>query len=224
MASVIVFDVNETLLDLSALDPAFEAVFGDRAVRREWFALVLRTGWTGTIIGAYRDFGAVGAAALEMTAEIHGITLAEDHREAILGGMTRLPPHAEVPGALARLRGANYRLAALTNSTRKVARAQLDFAGLSDSFEDILSADTAGALKPAASVYTTAARALGVPPGRMWMIAAHDWDVAGAMRAGCRAGFVARPGMVANPLFAEPDVVADDLDALATRLLERGLD
>jgi len=37
-----VFDVNETLLDLSALDPRFERVFGDASVRREWFMQMLQ--------------------------------------------------------------------------------------------------------------------------------------------------------------------------------------
>lgn len=34
MPRVIVFDVNETLLDLAALDPAFKRVFGDVAARK----------------------------------------------------------------------------------------------------------------------------------------------------------------------------------------------
>ena len=35
--SVLVFDVNETLLDIEALNPLFERVIGDRRVLREWF-------------------------------------------------------------------------------------------------------------------------------------------------------------------------------------------
>jgi hypothetical protein len=34
MSTVIAFDVNETLLDLSALDDAFREVFGDEAYRQ----------------------------------------------------------------------------------------------------------------------------------------------------------------------------------------------
>lgn len=30
---LIVFDVNETLLDLKALDPQFEQIFGDASIR-----------------------------------------------------------------------------------------------------------------------------------------------------------------------------------------------
>jgi 2-haloacid dehalogenase len=38
MARVIVFDVNETLLDPRALAPPFARVFGDAGARRDWFA------------------------------------------------------------------------------------------------------------------------------------------------------------------------------------------
>ena len=43
--------------------------------------------------------------------------------------------------------------------------------------------------------------------------------VALALRAGCRAAFVARPGKVLDPLVEQPDLVVTDLDDLADRLL-----
>ena len=36
--TIIAFDVNETPLDLRALDPPFADVFGDPALRPQWFA------------------------------------------------------------------------------------------------------------------------------------------------------------------------------------------
>ncbi len=65
MARVCVFDVNETLLDLGALDPHFERIFGDAGVRRAWFGQVLQSALVATVTDAYSDFGQVGAAALE---------------------------------------------------------------------------------------------------------------------------------------------------------------
>ncbi|MDQ3655068.1 MAG: haloacid dehalogenase type II, partial [Chloroflexota bacterium] len=43
MNRVIVFDVNETLLDVGALDPLFVRMFGDATVRREWFGQMLQS-------------------------------------------------------------------------------------------------------------------------------------------------------------------------------------
>jgi 2-haloacid dehalogenase len=219
MARVCLFDVNETLLDLGALDPHFERAFGDASVRRSWFLQVLQSALVATVTGAYSDFGAVGGAALDMTAERLGVRLSEEDRQSIVGGIRELPPHPEVPAALDLLRDAGLRLAALTNNTAEVAEAQLANAGLSDWFEKILSADTVRRLKPAPEPYRAAAEALGVETSQVRLVAAHAWDVAGAMRAGCAAAFVARPGMVLDPLAEPPDVVGTDLSAVAASII-----
>src|SRR3989442_1672490 len=156
---VLVFDVNETLLDLSALDPHFQRVFGDAKVRVEWFGTMLQSALLTTITGPYVPFGEHFKAALAITGERHGLRVSKDDEQAILQQVRALPPHPEVRPALERLRGAGFRLAALTNSTAQVEEAQLRHAGLADLFERALSADSAKRLKPAAEAYQAAARA-----------------------------------------------------------------
>jgi 2-haloacid dehalogenase len=220
MARVCVFDVNETLLDLGALDPHFERVYGDAGVRRSWFLQLLQSALVATVTGVYSDFGTIGAAALEMVAEREGVYLSEEDKQEILGGMRELPPHPEVAKSLERLREAGLRTATLTNSTREVAEAQMENSGLRGYFEQILSADAVKRLKPAPELYMMAAESLGVEIGQVRLVAAHSWDVAGALRAGCAAAFVARPGMVLDPLVERPDVVGVDLREVADRILE----
>jgi 2-haloacid dehalogenase len=220
MARVCVFDVNETLLDLGALDPHFERVYGDAGVRRSWFLQLLQSALVATVTGVYSDFGTIGAAALEMVAEREGVYLSEEDKQEILGGMRELPPHPEVAKSLERLREAGLRTATLTNSTREVAEAQMENSGLRGYFEQILSADAVKRLKPAPEPYMMAAESLGVEIGQVRLVAAHSWDVAGALRAGCAAAFVARPGMVLDPLVERPDVIGVDLREVADRILE----
>ena len=219
MAPVCVFDVNETLLDLAALDGEFQRLFGDPGMRVSWFGQLLQSAMVATITGRYTDFGTVGRAALEMTAARLGVELSDEDRDAVVGGMTRLPAHPEVPGALRRLGEGGLRLAALTNSTERVATAQLEHAGLIGSFEAVLSADAVRRLKPAPEPYRMAASRLGVDPSEVLLVAAHAWDVAGALAAGCQAAYVARPGKVLDPLADPPELVVADLDELADRLL-----
>jgi 2-haloacid dehalogenase len=219
MRRVQVFDVNETLLDLAAMDPHFQRIFGDPGVRVTWFSQMISSALVATVTGAYHQFGAHAMAALEMTAEQAGVTLADDDRQAIGDQMRRLPAHPEVAGALRRLRDAGLRLASLTNSTEEVARAQLEYAGLIDTFELVLSADTVGRLKPAPEPYRMAAERLGVAVDQVRLIAAHAWDVAGAARAGCATAFVARPGKVLNPLVERPGIVGADLAEVAEAIL-----
>jgi 2-haloacid dehalogenase len=219
VAPVIVFDVNETLLDLGGLDEHFERLLGDRDARRAWFGQLLQSALVATVTGAYSDFGTVGRAALDMTAARLGVELAPADREAVVGQMVRLPAHPDVPEGLRRLREGGLRLASLTNSTSAVAQAQLANAGIAEAFERILSADDVRRLKPAPEPYRMAAERLGVELGDVLLVAAHAWDVAGALRAGCRAAFVARPGMVLDPLVPRPELVVADLGELADRLL-----
>jgi 2-haloacid dehalogenase len=220
LARICVFDVNETLLDLGALDPHFERIFGDAGVRRAWFGQLLQSALVATVTDTYSEFGAIGGAALQMTAELQGVTLSDEDKLQILAGMRELPPHPEVAESLSRLREAGLRLATLTNSTQQVAEAQMENSGLRGYFEQLLSADTVRRLKPAPEPYRMAAQTLGVDVGEIRLVAAHAWDVAGALRAGCAAAFVARPGMVLDPLVERPDVVGADLREVADRILE----
>src|SRR3954447_2533725 len=141
-ARVIAFDVNETLLDLRALDPVFEELFGDASMRAQWFAQMLQVAFTGAITARYADFSTAQGAALDMLAQRHDVSLPSDAADRVASAMRTLPAHPDVASALSRLRAAGHRLAALSNSPADVERAQLAHAGLTDSFDAILSADT----------------------------------------------------------------------------------
>ena len=221
MPRICAFDVNETLLDLRALDPHFEHAFGDAAVRQAWFAQLLQSAFVSTITGMYKDFGTIGATALDMVATRRGVTLSSEDRTTILSAMRYLPPHPDVRDGLERLHSAGVRLVTLTNSTEQVGKAQITNAGLNEFFEHIFSADTARRLKPAPEAYRMVAERLGVHTGEIRLVAAHAWDIAGALHVGCAAAFIARSGMVLDPLFDRPDVVGADLREVADRILER---
>jgi 2-haloacid dehalogenase len=216
---VIAFDVNETLLDLRALDGLFEELLGDASLRAQWFAQMLQVAFVGAITDRYVDFTTAQRAALDMVAQRHGVTLPADAAARVEATMRRLPAHPEVADALARLSSGGHRLAALSNSLQDVEQAQLEHAGLADRFDAILSADTVRALKPRREPYELVARTFAVPTGDVMLVAAHAWDVAGALAAGCRAAFVARPGMARNPIDPEPDIVGADLGDIADRIL-----
>jgi 2-haloacid dehalogenase len=158
-------------------------------------------------------------AALAMLAEREGVPLDASDIDALVGRMSSLPPHPEVPGALAALARTRLRMVALTNSVQQVAEAQLASAGLSGYFEAVISADSTGHLKPAPQPYRAAAERCGVPVGQVRLVAAHHWDIAGALAAGCQAAFVARPGMVLSPLADPPAITGPDLAAVAGQII-----
>jgi 2-haloacid dehalogenase len=219
MARVIAFDVNETLLDLSALDERFETLFGKPGLRPQWFALMLQLSFVGGLTGRYVDFTAAQRAALAMLAEREAVSLTPGEVDGVVGGMRSLPPHPEVPGALARLARTSLRMVALTNSTQPVAEAQLAYAGIAEHFEAVISADSVKHLKPAPQPYHAVAEAAGVGTSDVRLVAAHAWDISGALSAGCQAAFVARPGMVLSPLSDRPAITGPDLAAVVDQIV-----
>ncbi len=216
----IVFDVNQTLLDLSVMREPFAEALGDDDALREWFARMLHLSLVATLTGLDSDFGQVGRAALLAVADRRGRHLDGPALERLLGKMRELPAHPEVPAAIRRLRSAGFHTCALTNSTAAVADAQLSHAGLEDLLDPVLSVETVGRFKPAPEAYLMASERLGVAPEALRLVAAHDWDVIGAKSAGWAAAFVARPGQTWAPLVGPPDVVGRDLDEVVDQILD----
>jgi len=218
-SKVLAFDVNQTLLDLNALRPHFVRAFGDGKVLDEWFSLLLQYSLVVTVADAYTDFGSVGRAALEMLAGNKGVKLSSDDTNRIMQGLVSLPAHPEVPESLKQLKAAGFRMVTLTNSSPSAVKAQLQNAGLTSYFEESLTVEAVHRFKPDLQVYRNAATQLGVKPGELRLIAAHAWDVFGAIKAGCQAAFVARNGISLFPLGPKPDIIAPDMRAVAAAIL-----
>ncbi len=221
MTTVIAFDVNETLLDLKALDAGFDELLGSSALRPQWFAQMLQLSFVGGLTGEYVDFTSAQHAALFMIAERQGQPITGDDAKAMVDRMNALPAHPEVAGALRVLRGTSLKVVALTNSVATVAEAQLTNAGLREFFHAVISADRVKRLKPAPEPYAAVAQQFGVHTSEVRLVAAHSWDVSGALSAGCTAAFVARPGMVLSPLGRQPDIVGADIATVVDQIVTR---
>lgn len=216
---ILVFDVNETLLDTAALATFFEELFGEAAVRGEWFLTLEETWMTATLAGRYLPFGQLAKSALRQTGWRHGIEIGEEYQQKLIDKLTTLPAHPDVAPALAELRAKGYRLTALTNGTLKAVQGQLAHAGLDTAFDAILSVDSVACYKPGQPAYQHAADHWHVTTNELVMIAAHGWDLIGAAGAGCKTGFIARPGKVIDPQIFQPDWQADSLTQLSRQLI-----
>jgi 2-haloacid dehalogenase len=216
-----VFDVNETLLDLAPLDEVFARHTGAPGLRAKWFDLVIHTALATTAAGEYRDFGQIGGACARAVADAHGTPLDDAGLGEIAATMRRLPAHPEVVTALTALRQDGHRLVALANSPQAVVDAQLAHAGITPLLDAIYSAEQAQALKPSPAAYRLVLQAEGVAAEQAAMVAAHDWDIAGAQAAGMRTVFVARGGRRPLPQWTAPDASGADLIEATSALLAR---
>lgn len=216
--AVLLFDVNETLLDLTALKKKVAEVLQDPRAPELWFATMLQYSLVATVSGQYFAFPEIGAAVLRMLARNSDVVVSQADAMATLSIMKSLPAHKDVEPGLRRLKDAGFRMATLTNSSQDGVGAQLQSAGLSGFFERELSVESVRKFKPHADVYTWAAREMQVPPAQCMLVAAHGWDVAGAKWAGMATAFIAREGQQKFGLAPQPDKEAADLLGLSQAL------
>jgi 2-haloacid dehalogenase len=218
---VLVFDVNETLIDIESLGPNFENIFGDAQVLRTWFGELIKYSMTLTLSSLYVDFFSLGQAVLQMMAEARGIDPTDADRRELVEAMRTMPAHPDAATGLARLRSDGYRLVTLTNSPhRPNTPSPLQNAGLSQYFEQQFTVDAAGVYKPSTHLYRRVASDVGVSVPDCMLVAAHTWDTIGAQSAGMRGALITRRGNapLALPGVPRPTLIAADLVELAARM------
>src|ERR1700746_1017596 len=168
---LIVFDVNETLLDLATMEPTFERIFGDRSAIRLWFANLIMYSAALTVAGCYVPFTDIGAAVMKMLADTQGIKIGDADKQELKEKFSTMPPHPEVPAALRKLRGAGFRLFTLTDNLLEVQTRQLEHGGIVDLFERRFSADGVKHHKPSRQAYGYVESELGTTPSQTCLIA-----------------------------------------------------
>ena len=220
---VLVFDVNETLLDIDVLNPIFDRIFGVPGRMREWFAQLILYSQSVSLAGRYAPFGALGVGVLRMLGATHGVPVRDEDLDALRTALGTLPVHAEVPNALDRLSAAGFRMVTLTNTAPGQGPDALTRGGIGGRFERRFTVDPVRLFKPAPETYRLVTGTLQVAPNQACMIAAHTWDTLGAQSAGWSAALVTRSvnAVLDAPEVPKPDIVETDLLAVAARIIER---
>ncbi|MCZ2402553.1 haloacid dehalogenase type II [Paenarthrobacter sp. Z7-10] len=216
---VVVFDVNETLSDMSPMGNRFAETGVPASLAKLWFATLLRDGFALTAAGDNSRFADVGAEVLRGL--LGGLKLDMEPDQAvehIMAGMGGLGLHPDVVPGVRSLRSAGYRLVTLTNGSTTVAENLFGPAGIRDEFDLLLSVEDAPAWKPAKASYGYASEACGVAPEQMMLVAVHPWDIHGAARAGLGTAWINRNGSAYPAYFNAPDYTVESLEELAAAL------
>ena len=219
MTRIVVFDVNETTLDLAPVRNVLDDLLAPEGGFRAWFQRLLQLSMTVTAVDSYADFSTLARQALDAVADTGPRSLPDDAWDRLAGAMGALDPYPDVAGGLARLRADGWTTMALTNSAPASVTAQLERAGLIPLFDHVLSVDADRRFKPAAAPYRHAAEVGQAELSDMWMVACHDWDLAGARAVGMSTAFIRRPGMSYAATFLAPDISVADFGELADQLL-----
>ena len=215
--AVIVFDVNETLSDMSPLADRFVDVGAPGLMAGVWFAGLLRDGFALTVVGANEKFATIAAELLHEN--LTGLPLNRSVDEAvkyILRGFASLALRPDVAGAVRTFAASGMRLVTLSNGSTQLAETLFRAANIREEFEMLLSVEDAPGWKPLRAAYEYAADACGVEVGRMLLTAVHPWDIHGAARAGLRTAWINRAGATYPGYFTAPDITVSTLDELAS--------
>ena len=218
---LIVFDVNETLLDLETMEPTFQRIFGEKGAMRLWFADLILYSAALTVAGRYVPFTDIGSAVMKMLADTRSIKIDDKDKKELTEKFSTMSPHPEVPAALRKLRDAGFRLFTLTDNLLEVQTRQLEHGGILDLFERRFSADGVKHHKPSRQAYAYVERELGVGPTQLCLVACHTWDTFGAVAAGWEAAMIKRFGNDVLGVGPQPQIVGDDLTDVANQLIAR---
>ena len=217
--SVVVFDVNETLSDLSPLADRFTDLGVPASMAKQWFAALLRDGFALTAAGTTETFSVFGEGVLRTLLAPEDLDGDLDEAvQHVMSGFTALPVHPDVPDGVRALRALGLRLITLTNGPTPVGDGLLTRAGLREAFETLLSVEDAGAWKPDPASYAYAARTCRVDAAEMLLVAVHPWDIDGASRAGLSTAWVSRAGTDYPGYFRPPTHTVRALPELAALL------
>jgi len=216
----VLFTLTGTLVDPTVLAQPLGGTGGDEDLVLEALDDTVAMAMVDAMTGASHSLDELMGAAMRRRLRLVGGD--ETRAATALELIGTMPAYLEAPGALETLRGSGLRLGVLSQSSATAADNVLRFAGLRDRFELVLSAQDAGAFKPDLRTYRYALEQTGADSGNaVCIVSTHWWDVAGAKRAGLRAGWVARRERALLDTAPAPDYVGRDLAAVSEAIVTR---
>ncbi|MBA3883014.1 MAG: haloacid dehalogenase type II [Chthoniobacterales bacterium] len=215
----VVLDVIETCFAIDSLDEKLSELGLPAGSLKIWFPRVLHDAFALQVTGTYRGFAEIATGALGSLLAENKIEPNAEKMEGVIKSFATLPIHPDVKEGIQLLRDAGIRVAALTNGSAATTRKMFADAGLEDAIEKFISIEEVKQWKPAAAAYLHAAKVLEVKPEELALIAAHDWDVDGAGKAGLTTGYIARKQPRGSSAMQPPDVSGTSLPEVARGLL-----
>ena len=215
----ILFDINETVLNLEYLKPKFKNIFGNENALPLWFSKLLHSSTVCIATDLSSNFTELASAMLKSIAVTYNCKLTKSQHDELLSSFASLPPHSDVKESLTKLRSNGFRVIAFTNSSKDFVSSQLKNAGLTTFFDKIISVEETGSFKPDLKVYEFAAKVIDEPMENLCLIAAHDWDTHGALSAGLKAAYIDRTGNPYNPCYLKPNIQSNNMLDIVNQII-----
>lgn len=214
-AKVYVFDAYGTLFDVHAAVARFKDEIGPQADRLSemWRIKQTEYTWNYSLMGQYRDFRDLTAAALDVSATLCG-GLSDGMRAKLIEAYEELDAYPDVVPTLKRLRGSGVKTAILSNGSSGMLENATRAAGLTDLLDAVLSVDLVRTFKTSPAVYELVGKTFATEPEDVSFQSSNRWDIAGATAFGFRTVWINRTGKPDEYYDLSPDRVLTSLDAL----------
>ncbi|WP_114633334.1 haloacid dehalogenase type II [Vibrio splendidus] len=221
---VILFDINETVLNLESLQPKFKAVFSSEDALSLWFSKLLHSSTVCIATNVKSTFSELANATLDAIAQRYKCDLTTESKGALLTSFANLPPHTDIKASLHKLRNNGFKTVAFSNSSLDLITSQIKNSGLEDYFDTVISVEETGSFKPNSDVYKFAAETLQEPVDNLRLVATHDWDTHGALSAGLQAAYIDRTGVEYHSLYLKPEISSKTMDGVVEQIIKHNLD
>nr|Q60099.2 RecName: Full=(S)-2-haloacid dehalogenase; AltName: Full=2-haloalkanoic acid dehalogenase; AltName: Full=Halocarboxylic acid halidohydrolase; AltName: Full=L-2-haloacid dehalogenase [Xanthobacter autotrophicus]1AQ6_A Chain A, L-2-HALOACID DEHALOGENASE [Xanthobacter autotrophicus]1AQ6_B Chain B, L-2-HALOACID DEHALOGENASE [Xanthobacter autotrophicus] len=192
MIKAVVFDAYGTLFDVQSVADATERAYPGRGeyITQVWRQKQLEYSWLRALMGRYADFWGVTREALAYTLGTLGLEPDESFLADMAQAYNRLTPYPDAAQCLAEL--APLKRAILSNGAPDMLQALVANAGLTDSFDAVISVDAKRVFKPHPDSYALVEEVLGVTPAEVLFVSSNGFDVGGAKNFGFSVARVAR--------------------------------
>jgi 2-haloacid dehalogenase len=210
----LVFDAYGTLFDVYSISVACESLFPDKGAElsRLWRSKQLEYTWLRSLMGRYAEFETITGDALGAACRMLGLQLSQSGTTLLMAGYRQLQPFPEIRDTLATLH--DRKLAILSNGSPAMLNAVVEHAGLSQTFDAVISVDELKTFKPNPGVYGLAVKYLGAAAHEIGFVSSNFWDIAGATSYGFRTFWINRDGSQPDELGFRPSAVINRLDQI----------
>ena len=218
---ICVFDAYGTLFDVAAA--ARRAAAEDATntladawenIARDWRLKQLQYTWIRAATGSHTDFWTVTCESLDWALEAAGLSTDQKLRSRLLSLYEELDAFSEVPTVLSALKSQGNSTAILSNGSPKMLSSAVAAAGISESLDAVLSAESAGIFKPHRQVYDLVVERFLCSPEDVIFVSSNGWDASAATGYGFTAAWVNRIGEPVDRLPWKPARVLPDLDGV----------
>ena len=214
---IVVFDIIGTCFSLEKPRQQLIELGAPNCALELWFAQALRDAFAFSHAGGYRPLQEILQAQLPRTLQTFNLKLNSAQKAQIIATLKELELQPFAKEAFAVLVEAGWKIVALTNGTQDSTHNLLERAGVQKYFSEVYSCDAISVTKPHQDVYQMI-RTDNLD--KVWLVAAHAWDIAGAKRAGMKTAFVKQLEKEYLAVYPQPHITVENLLEAAHQIIK----